>query len=149
MIRLRQLVPLTDFAGFPAILICFGLCCEATHAQEFAYVTNSVSGNVSAFVIDPTTGALTPVPGSPFPSGAEPLSAAADPSGRFLYVSNGMSNDVWAYTINATSGVLTPLPGSPFPAGSICHSVIGIRKVDLLTLQMPDRTTFPDLRSTP
>jgi 6-phosphogluconolactonase (cycloisomerase 2 family)/murein DD-endopeptidase MepM/ murein hydrolase activator NlpD len=107
-------------------LVVFGLglgCAPEAGAQEFAYVTNSVSDSVSAFVIDPTTGALAPVPGSPFPSGSQPLAAAADPSGRFLYVSNGASNDVWAYSINATSGVLTPLAGSPFSCGSICHFV--------------------------
>ncbi len=48
----------------------------------FAYVANCGSacgggvgpGNVSAYSIDGTTGALTPVEGSPFPAGANPFS---------------------------------------------------------------------------
>ena len=34
---------------------------------KFAYVTNMVFGNVSAYAIDPATGVLTPLSGSPFP----------------------------------------------------------------------------------
>jgi hypothetical protein len=43
----------------------------------FAYVANSSSGaigNVSAYTINATTGALTPVPGSPFAAGGAPVS---------------------------------------------------------------------------
>ncbi len=39
---------------------------------KFAYVTNCVSGNVSAYTIDATSGALTPVAGSPFAAGDGP-----------------------------------------------------------------------------
>jgi hypothetical protein len=49
---------------------------------RFAYVANRGNacgggvgfGNVSAFSIDGTTGALTPVAGSPFPAGTRPHS---------------------------------------------------------------------------
>ena len=48
---------------------------------QFAYVANCASacgafgpGNVSAYTIDGTTGALTPVNGSPFPAGEGPFS---------------------------------------------------------------------------
>lgn len=43
----------------------------SAHAQggAYLYVTNGTSNNVSAFTIDPSTGALGPVPGSPFPPG--------------------------------------------------------------------------------
>jgi hypothetical protein len=40
---------------------------------KFAYVANSASANVSAFVIDGTSGALTPIPGSPFAAGLNPV----------------------------------------------------------------------------
>jgi hypothetical protein len=36
---------------------------------EFAYVANESSNNVSAYTINPTSGALTPVTGSPFGAG--------------------------------------------------------------------------------
>jgi DNA-binding beta-propeller fold protein YncE len=109
-------------------------------AGHFAYVANCGSfcvgdglndpGNISAYIIDATTGALTAVPGSPFPAGYYPDSVAVLPSGRFLYVTNcgnGCAGDgafldlgsVSAYSIDATTGALTAVPGSPFPAGYI------------------------------
>jgi 6-phosphogluconolactonase (cycloisomerase 2 family) len=94
---------------------------------QFAYVVNSFSaggiGNVSAYTINATTGALTPVPGSPFAAGSGPFSVAVSANGQFAYVANVFSNDVSAYTINATTGALTPVPGSPFAAGSGPNSV--------------------------
>jgi DNA-binding beta-propeller fold protein YncE len=85
------------------------------HAQ-FAYVANADSNDVSGFRIDSTTGALTPIPGSPFPAGSGPSSVAVDPAGRFAYVANGDSADVSGYRIDSTTGALTPIPGSPVPA---------------------------------
>ena len=90
---------------------------------RFAYVTNLISNSVSVYGIDPTTGALALVSGSPFPTGGEPLSVAVDPTGRFAYVANGQSNNISAYSINATSGTLALVPGSPFPAGTGPFSV--------------------------
>ena len=57
-----------------------------TVSSGFAYVTNSNSNNISAYSVDPITGALTPVAGSPFAAGSEPNSVGIHPSGRFLYV---------------------------------------------------------------
>jgi hypothetical protein len=53
---------------------------------KFAYVANvggEAPGNVSAYTINSTTGALSPVLGSPFAAGRIPFSVAADPSGKF------------------------------------------------------------------
>jgi 6-phosphogluconolactonase len=78
------------------------------------YVTNTIANPqseiVSAYSINPTTGALTPVAGSPFPGG---ISVAVDLLGRFVYVAN-VFNYIWAYRIDE-NGALTPVPGSPFP----------------------------------
>jgi DNA-binding beta-propeller fold protein YncE len=90
---------------------------------QFAYVANASSNNVSAYTINGTTGALTPIPGSPFPTGLNPYSVTVDPTGQFAYVANANSNNVSAYTINGTTGALTPVAGSPFPAGSFPFSV--------------------------
>jgi 6-phosphogluconolactonase len=89
---------------------------------KFVYVVNSItqlsneSGDVSAFVVNVTTGALTPVSGSPFAAGQQAFGVAVHPSGRFAYVANALSNDVSAYSIDATTGALAPVPGSPFAA---------------------------------
>ena len=73
-----------------------------------------------------STGALTPLSGSPFCASAgrpllsRPWGMAADPAGKFLYVSNstpvlnGSSGVTDALAIDSTSGALTVVPGSPF-----------------------------------
>src|SRR5260370_7773459 len=81
------------------------------------FVNSSGSNNVSAYTMYGTTGALTPVAGSPFPAGSYPASVTVDATGQFAYVANLYSNNVSAYTIDGTTGALTPVAGSPFPAG--------------------------------
>ncbi|MGB2664625.1 MAG: beta-propeller fold lactonase family protein [Candidatus Acidiferrum sp.] len=97
---------------------------------RFAYVTNGgfgLPGSVSAYRIDSTTGALTPISGSPFPAELSPVSLAMDPSGKFAYATNGgpfpLPGNISGYTIDSTTGALTPIAGSPFPAGISPHSV--------------------------
>lgn len=90
---------------------------------KFAYVANPGDNNVSAYTIDATSGALTPVAGSPFGAGIAPFGVAVDRSGKFLYVTNAASNNVSAFTINATSGALTPVAGSPFATGTFPSGV--------------------------
>jgi 6-phosphogluconolactonase len=83
---------------------------------NFLYVSNSASNDVSAFSINPATGALTPVPGSPFPtgrSGGSGISLAVTPDGQFLMAGNGGSHNITVFSI-APDGALTPIPGSPF-----------------------------------
>jgi 6-phosphogluconolactonase (cycloisomerase 2 family) len=88
--------------------------------KNFLYVGNSGSNNVSAFSVDPTTGVLTTVPGSPFTTGGSAdglgISLATTPDDSFLIAANGGSVNITVYSI-ATNGALTPVPGSPFSAG--------------------------------
>jgi 6-phosphogluconolactonase len=98
----------------------------------FVYVANRTfgsvqTGSISAFSVDPNTGSLTPVPGSPFPAGANPSSVTADPTGKFLYEVNdkngATTNDLFAFAINPSTGVLTAIPGSPFASAANTLSV--------------------------
>ncbi|MGP8243607.1 MAG: lactonase family protein [Bryobacteraceae bacterium] len=91
-------------------------------AQSFAYVANAGSNRVSAYAINPATGALIAIPGSPFPAGSEPVSVTVDATGRFVYVAD-LTGTVSACTINPATGALIAVPGSPFPAGSHSYSV--------------------------
>jgi 6-phosphogluconolactonase (cycloisomerase 2 family) len=87
--------------------------------SEFVYVLNRGSNDISAYKVDAAAGALTPVAGSPFPTGGSPNSLSFDPTRRFVYVTNGGgSGSVSGYAINAATGVLTALQGSPYPAGT-------------------------------
>ena len=56
-------------------------------AAQFVYVTNGGDKTVSAYSIA-ASGALVPVPGSPFAAGFNPVSVAVDPTGKFAYVAN-------------------------------------------------------------
>lgn len=74
-----------------------------------------VPGSISAFTIDPSTGALTPVAGSPFPI-AVTGAISIDNMGRFLFVLE--TGGVSVYAINSPSGALSRVAGSPFSAGT-------------------------------
>jgi 6-phosphogluconolactonase (cycloisomerase 2 family) len=119
---------LTPVSGSPFAADSLPSSVTVDPSGKFAYVVNRGSNDVSAFTIDlsinPTAGALTPVLGSPFATGAIPRSVAVDPSGRFAYVANSNSNNVSAFTINSATGALVPLPGSPFAAGTTPMSII-------------------------
>ena len=75
-------------------------------------------GGVSAFIINGTTGKLTPVSGSPFATSTDVSSLVLNPSGEFLYASNGVSDNVTAFVIDGYTGALTFVSGSPFAAGT-------------------------------
>lgn len=88
---------------------------------KFLYIPNRGSGNISAFAINPLTGALTAVSGSPFTSGTNTLALAANSAGTYLYATNpgtGSGATLSGFAINAATGALTSLAGSPYPAGT-------------------------------
>jgi 6-phosphogluconolactonase len=107
----------------------FGVVVNPTGALLFVsnFNGNSGTGNtISTFMINSSTGALTPA-GSSFatsnPSGiTAPIGLATD--GRFLFVGDHMAESVVPFSINATSGALTPVSALPTPAsgcGVSCH----------------------------
>jgi 6-phosphogluconolactonase len=76
------------------------------------YVANHGGSNdISEFYGD-----LTPVPGSPFPAGGNPLSLALGAGGKFLYSANPDATNprISGFSMNSI-GALSPLSGSPFP----------------------------------
>src|SRR5579863_2085234 len=74
---------------------------------QFVIVANHTSNDVSVFAIDAGSGALTQVPGSPFPAGSYPDSVAIEPNGKFAYVVNQtypyFQGNISAYAINPAS----------------------------------------------
>jgi 6-phosphogluconolactonase (cycloisomerase 2 family) len=85
-------------------------------AGRFVYVANNGDTTISAFAIDPTTGALTAISGSPFRAGTYPFGIKVNSSATFLYVANSGSNSISVYSIDQTTGALTAIAGSPFAA---------------------------------
>jgi 6-phosphogluconolactonase (cycloisomerase 2 family) len=78
----------------------------------YLYASNSASGTIAAFAIDPSTCALGAVEGSPFPAEPYPegLSLASAPDGAYLYAGGG--TQLLAYAV-APSGALSPLATYP------------------------------------
>ena len=104
----------------------FGLAVDSS--ERFLYVANpsapnpstTTIGNVSGFNIDPATGALTAIVGSPFfpvlaSNTQGPTVITVDPNGRFVYaMSAGSSDSIWGFVITSTNGQLVAATNSPF-----------------------------------
>lgn len=92
----------------------------------FAAIPNTSDNTVSVYNVNQTTGAFTPVSGSPFPTGSVPNFAAFSPlaSGNlFAAIANFNDNTVSVYEVNQTTGAFTSVPGSPFLTGTTPYSV--------------------------
>ncbi len=116
---LKQVPGSPVFSGAGA----YGLAVDGS--GRFLYVANPSAsnssvptiGNISGFNIDPVTGALSPILGSPFTSttGIGPTALTIDPSGRFVYTSTpGSTASIWCFAITPTNGQLVAVTSSPF-----------------------------------
>ena len=78
------------------------------HALRHALqLDGSISGSISAFSVDATTGALTALAGNPVVSGLDcPEFMAVDPTQKFLYVPDEANDLIHSYSIG-TDGALT------------------------------------------
>jgi 6-phosphogluconolactonase len=102
----------------------------AAIGSTYFYASNPQAangGSIDAWAINYNTGALTPLPGSPFsvggvssPAGMAVADAIAlnaeDVAGPFLYVADAGKID--ALQVNDATGTLAAVPGSPFPSGT-------------------------------
>lgn len=81
-----------------------------------SFYTGGNAGTAFAgFGVNAGTGVLTPLPGSPYNSGAGgPAGFTADSAGR-LFITNINASQVQAYT--TSGGVPTGVTGNPFPSG--------------------------------
>jgi len=99
----------------------------ATSANHFVYFISQDSANQTnlyGFSADPSTGALTPLPGvtiNPgnvpsigFPSGVTPSAIIEDPSSTHLYVTDQATNQLYSYLI-APNGVPSLLSNGTVP----------------------------------
>jgi len=108
---------LTEITGWP-FAVGTDLYSMATDSgSHFLCVANLVSGTISAFIINSTSGSLSAI--ASYSAGTNPISVAVDKSGKHVYVANFASSNVSAFSIDSTSGVLTQISGSPFGAGTM------------------------------
>ena len=117
---------------FPADDVPFGVLVHPS--GHFFYTENTPNAlvfplplrSVSGFSIDPSTGALAPMLGSPFtpPVDADLTAFAIHPTGKFMYASAGSAaNGIVAWNIDSTTGSLTALAASPFATGTTLYGV--------------------------
>jgi hypothetical protein len=116
----------------------------ASPPANFLYAVNAGDNTISGYSIDPNTGALTALAGSPFipsPYATIPDPVGMDALGTFLYVANAPTpfvnppsctscTNLAGFTPNS-SGDLVPLAGSPFST-----------QVPALSSQTPRETFF-------
>jgi 6-phosphogluconolactonase len=98
---------------------------------KFLYGANPDATNpsISGFSVDPTTGVLSPLSGSPFPLPVSHYMAIEQtgiqtgrgPISGYLYVTTGAS--IVGYAFDWSTGALTALPGFPVAAGANAYSV--------------------------
>ena len=84
---------------------------------SFLYAQGSANGEIYGFTVDPSTGALASMTGSPFnlhsfvPNRGN---LVVDPSGNFLYVGVETGNSFFYLTIDPTTGALTQTSNTAF-----------------------------------
>jgi len=117
---------LTQVPGSPMFSGAGAAAVAVDSSERYLYVVNpqalnppplTTIGNISAFNIDPNTGALTKMEGSPFTAanGVGPTAITVDPTGKFVYAFTAQSsNSVWCFSITASTGQLVPVASSPF-----------------------------------
>jgi len=129
-----QIMPLTSFISrnSPVGGVITGGAPLASVA-DFAYIANAFSNDVSAFAVSPSSGGLTTVAGSPFPTGGQNNNGQCappggnncnvgdnkietDPAVRFAYLVNYQSLNISAFSVNRNTGTLTTL-FPPVPLG--------------------------------
>jgi 6-phosphogluconolactonase len=123
VLRVNSNGSLTLLTPNPALTQGTPLAIAVDRAGKYFHM-GSLSGNaIEAFDINGTSGALTPLPASPFTldipgcTGSSPL-AAGDLLGRCLYVVTDNISSVFGLAIGRTTGTLKEIAGSPFPVGA-------------------------------
>jgi 6-phosphogluconolactonase len=125
---IQQNGSLTAINGSPfaAGLQPSGLAVDPQGALLFA--ANTGSNNISAYLIDPNTGALGAVKGSPFATGGSgPSAVAVDSNSTAIYVTEQGTHDIAALGIQA-DGSLKPLTGSPYTVATAASAIVLVRR---------------------
>ena len=93
-------------AGVKPSAISSGVAGGSSSPVPVVYVTDFSSAHVYGYTA--TSGSLTPIAGSPFPSGNQPSAVVVDTAYPYAYVTNSEDSNVTAYSI-ASSGALNSI----------------------------------------
>ncbi len=129
---------LTQLAGSPfstggvgTNVVCYGLTrITLSPANNLLFVVNSGDLTISSFQINPATGGLSAVAGSPFPSGltldsCQGISLAATPDGKFLMASSNGQIQTFGIAANGALSLLGTTANCCSPNASMVISPNG------------------------
>ena len=89
---------------------------------RYVYVTFAAAAGVqvAGYACDPTTGALTNLPNSPFGNtgGNGSQGIRVTPGGTFAVIANSATNNVSVMSLDGATGTLTNIGPSPFAGGA-------------------------------
>ena len=92
---------------------------------QFVYTANLSSSDISGFRLDPNTGVLTALAGSPYPTGGGPNYITVHPDGKVLFTADAgggagapPGNKVSRFTVNADGTLTRTADAFDFPANS-------------------------------
>lgn len=123
----NQYCTVTNGTGTVASANIANVTVSCINIGRFAFVTNYTggggTGDVSAFTIDPKTGALSAVAGSPFTAGNRPYAIAVDGTGLFAYVANQTDVNVTIFGVDQTSGALSAT-GTASTSGTVGACIV-------------------------
>ena len=92
-------------------------------APKFLYSSDNAGNRVLGYLVNASTGAISPTTQGSAPTHTDPTRVASDAGGNRLYVINRTSEDLSAYSISRSDGALTSAPGSPFAIGRVPRSL--------------------------
>jgi len=96
-----------------AVLFAIGVTTMAV-AKTFVYVSNAQDGNIDSYLMDTSTGALTPIGKADAAKSVMPMTVS--PNNKYLYaVVRSAPFRVLTYAIDPTNGVLTLKASAPLP----------------------------------
>jgi 6-phosphogluconolactonase (cycloisomerase 2 family) len=125
----------------------------SAQGQNFVYVeSDDPAGNaIFGFARNNVDGSLTPLPGSPFPTGGLGISFSSalgpfdsdqeiivNSDQTLLFAVNGGSDTIAVFKIGS-KGALTPVAGSPFPSGGSNPVSVGLSNDDVLVVVNQDQ----------
>jgi 6-phosphogluconolactonase (cycloisomerase 2 family) len=118
-----QICSVTNGTGTVGAMNISNVAVSCVSVARFVFVANSTdgvngTGDVSAFTVNPNTGALTAVPGGPVTADTNPSAIAVDTTGQYVYVSNVGAGDVSIFSVNPVAGALTFLEDAYSPGTS-------------------------------
>ena len=101
-------------AGVALALLFVAGVTSMSEAKTFVYVSNAQDGNIDAFVMDTTTGALNPIGKAEAAKMVMPM--AVSPNKKYLYaVVRSQPTRVLTYAIDPATGALSQKASAPLP----------------------------------